>query len=56
MFPRDYILYVGKRQGYKNFNLFIKSVAGILRKEKNLNVICIGGGKFRANRFHYLMN
>lgn len=53
----DYILFVGVRRGYKNFNLFIRSIAPILVKEKFLKVICAGGGAFSAEElrlFHDL--
>lgn len=44
--PQKFILFVGNRQGYKNFELFIKSIAPILRKEDEINVVCVGGCKF----------
>lgn len=40
-----YILFVGKRSNYKNFNFFIKSIAEILIKYK-VNLLCLGGGSF----------
>ena len=39
-FPFPYILYVGARWTYKNFIPFAKSMAPILRKYKNLHVVC----------------
>jgi glycosyltransferase involved in cell wall biosynthesis len=44
--PNRYVLFVGSRGGYKNFERFIKSISSILNKDKNLCVICAGGGKF----------
>lgn len=44
--PQKFILFVGSRQGYKNFELFIRSIFQILQKEHEVSVICIGGGKF----------
>ena len=44
--PNKYILFVGARGGYKNFERFIKSISLMLNKDKNLCVICAGGGKF----------
>ncbi|MCG9793930.1 glycosyltransferase family 4 protein [Flavobacterium algicola] len=41
----DYILFVGNRGIYKNFNFFIKSIAPLLI-DNNLKVICAGGGSF----------
>ena len=41
-FPFPYILYVGARWTYKNFIPFVKSIAPILKKHKDLNVVCTG--------------
>lgn len=37
-----YILYVGDRGSYKNFILFIESVAALLKKERDIKVVCVG--------------
>ncbi len=37
----DYLLFVGNRGGYKNFNLMLEAVAGIL-KERGLKLVCAG--------------
>ena len=37
----EYILFVGNRGGYKNFNLMLEAVAGIL-KERDLKLVCAG--------------
>lgn len=39
--PWPYILYVGKRDGYKNFSFFIEAIAPLLR-ESNLGLFCTG--------------
>lgn len=44
--PEKFILFVGNRGGYKNFNTFIKSVKPILLNDRSLNVVCLGGGEF----------
>lgn len=44
---RPYILYVGNRNGYKNFETFIRASSGILIKYK-VKLICAGGGDFRS--------
>ncbi|MEN8154844.1 MAG: glycosyltransferase family 1 protein [Acidobacteriota bacterium] len=41
-----YILYVGNRKGYKNFTLFLESVAPVLKEKKDLYLVCAGGGEF----------
>ncbi len=45
-FPQRYILFVGQRGGYKNFEGFIKAVKPLLEKDRDLHILCIGGGRF----------
>lgn len=42
----DYLLFVGARSGYKNFDLFLKSIAPLLIADCDLKLICAGGGAF----------
>ncbi len=44
--PQKYILFVGKRDGYKNYELFVKSIAALLNKDKELYLICVGGSGY----------
>jgi len=44
--PSKYILYVGNRKGYKNFDTFIQAVAKILNEDDSLQLVCAGGGEF----------
>ncbi len=44
--PQRYILFVGHRFGYKNFDTLLKAFAHISRKEKDLYLICAGGPEF----------
>jgi glycosyltransferase involved in cell wall biosynthesis len=48
-FSESYLLFVGNRSGYKNFNFFIKSVTPLLKKYDALHVYCAGGGPFNVN-------
>ena len=41
----DYILFVGNREIYKNFDFFIRAIASLLI-DANLKLICAGGGDF----------
>jgi glycosyltransferase involved in cell wall biosynthesis len=41
-----YILFVGNRDFYKNFNNFILAVEPLLKEHKDLFLICAGGGIF----------
>ena len=43
-----YILFVGRRDFYKNFTGFIKATAPILQNDKELKIICAGGGGFNT--------
>lgn len=38
----DYILFVGRRESYKNFNTFVYAISSLLVKNKNLKLICVG--------------
>ncbi|MGY3210983.1 glycosyltransferase family 4 protein [Mucilaginibacter sp. HD30] len=49
-----YVLFVGDRAGYKNFELFVEATAPLLLKY-NLQLICSGGGDFTAAE-HQLFN
>jgi glycosyltransferase involved in cell wall biosynthesis len=48
--PGKYILYVGARDGYKNFGFFVWSIAEYLRSEKDLFLLCTGPA-FSASEF-----
>jgi glycosyltransferase involved in cell wall biosynthesis len=45
--PEKYLLYVGQRGFYKNFNDFLSQAADFL-KQHHLPLVCIGGGEFTA--------
>jgi glycosyltransferase involved in cell wall biosynthesis len=44
--PQNFILFVGQRWHYKNFEGFIKAISPLLAQDANLNLVCAGGGKF----------
>lgn len=44
--PKKYLLYVGARKGYKNFNFCIDAIANLLRESDELHLVCAGGGSF----------
>ncbi|HEY0108199.1 MAG TPA: glycosyltransferase family 1 protein, partial [Fibrella sp.] len=44
-----YLLYVGKRGLYKNFDGFFRAIQPVLRQHPNLHLICGGGGAFSAS-------
>lgn len=39
-----FLLYVGSRDGYKNFNLFMKAFGSSDYLRKNFSIVCFGGG------------
>ncbi len=47
--PEKYLLFVGIRGEYKNFDRFVKSVAPLLQEDRSLFLICAGGGNFSEN-------
>jgi glycosyltransferase involved in cell wall biosynthesis len=50
----DYILFVGVREAYKNWEKFIKAVAPLLIREKHLTVKSAGGGPFKVKELELL--
>ncbi len=43
--PKKFLLYVGSRDGYKNFEILVKAI-NLLKKNYELKVVCFGGGNF----------
>jgi glycosyltransferase involved in cell wall biosynthesis len=43
---KPFLLFVGQRGGYKNFNNFIRSVGLSTNLKQDFNIICFGGGEF----------
>ncbi len=54
--PKNYLLFVGSRDGYKNFERFIKSIASLLRQKRELFIVCAGGGKLKLGEMKLLLN
>lgn len=46
---KPYLLYVGCRAGYKNFEGFLRAYASSSWLLNNFNVVCFGGGAFSGN-------
>lgn len=46
--PEPYLLLVGQRGGYKNFLGVAASVARLLRRNRSLHLLCVGGGAFTS--------
>lgn len=56
LLTKPYILFIGNRSGYKNFEFFINAAAEILRKDDDLQVFCAGGGPFTLRENEILKN
>jgi len=52
--PEKYLLFVGTRSIYKNFNFFVCSISKLLKEEKDLYLVCAGGGSFTALENEYI--
>jgi glycosyltransferase involved in cell wall biosynthesis len=48
-YSRPFILYVGPRSGYKNFETFFRAYVLNLKVSKEIDIVCFGGGKFNEN-------
>ena len=44
--PEKYLLYVGARNDYKNFDGLLKSIKPVLKKHSDVVLLCAGGGNF----------
>ena len=50
-----YLLFVGERGKYKNFNWTLKTIAPFLKDQK-MNLVCFGGGKFTSEEIELIHN
>ncbi len=46
---KPYLLYVGQRWGYKNFNTLLSAYSQDINLNKNFLLVCFGGGKFNLS-------
>lgn len=46
--PERYVLFVGNRDYYKNFVGFVEAISPTLAKDKDLKLVCAGGGGFKV--------
>lgn len=49
LFPFAYLLYVGKRDFYKNFTGFFRAIQPLLHRYPDLHLMCAGGGTFTSD-------
>lgn len=51
-----YILYVGNRFTYKNFNILLRALAMLILSHSDLQLICAGGGVFVREEIEQMQN
>ncbi len=54
--PASYLLYVGDRGKYKNFTSLIKISSQLFSSNKDLHIICVGGGIFSKSEIKLMGN
>ncbi len=54
--PEKFILFVGQRAKYKNFALFLQSIADILKESEDLKFACAGGPNFNKSEKELIKN
>lgn len=52
--PNRYILYVGARDGYKNFVQLLRAYAQMTVNDDNLLLVCAGGGDLKENEVRFI--
>jgi glycosyltransferase involved in cell wall biosynthesis len=52
--PNKYILFVGNREKYKNFNTFFQAVFPLLKKDFDLSVVCAGSSSFSEREINMI--
>lgn len=53
---QPYLLYVGARGGYKNFETLVQAFAASTLLCSNFRLVCFGGGKFTSNEMSLFSN
>ena len=54
--PKKYMLFIGHRSLYKNFNRFISAISRLIRNNEDLYLICGGGHSFNDSEIFMLKN
>ncbi|MBE8723931.1 glycosyltransferase family 4 protein [Flavobacterium hungaricum] len=52
--PSNYILYIGSRAQYKNFDFLLQAVKELLKENPDLYLVCAGGGEFSKQEKEHL--
>jgi glycosyltransferase involved in cell wall biosynthesis len=51
--PHKYVLFVGVREKYKNFRFLASAMSPLLMNDKELHLVCAGGGGFSRKELQY---
>ncbi|GAB4022291.1 glycosyltransferase family 4 protein [Spirosoma koreense] len=54
--PAAYLLYVGARGSYKNFDFFLKAITPVLKAHESVHLLCAGGGEFGQEEAQLIQN
>lgn len=54
--PKRYILFVGMRNDYKNFNVLLVAMQNVCLNDESIKIVCVGGGKFTKNEIKAIEN
>lgn len=52
--PEKFLLYVGARNDYKNFDGLLKSFKSVIKKHSEVQLLCAGGGNFNENELQLI--
>ncbi|MFB9079875.1 glycosyltransferase family 4 protein [Flavobacterium procerum] len=52
--PENYILYVGSRENYKNFDFLVQALKEILQQNPELHLVCAGGKEFSKTEIEFV--
>ncbi|HMS70043.1 MAG TPA: glycosyltransferase family 1 protein [Saprospiraceae bacterium] len=52
--PEKYVLFVGTRKRYKNWEHFIRACSLLVKSGIDFKIVCVGGGTFSANETIFL--
>ena len=53
---KPYFLYVGERNGYKNFNFLLEAFNKSEKLKKTMNLVCFGGAPFSQSEINQIYN
>ena len=51
--PTNFLLYVGQREGHKNFKSFVSAYSRSEKIHKKYNILCFGGGVFNVDEINF---